>query len=73
MIFVISLRLIMARHRAVLIHYILYMIILILVIISVMVEQCDRNNQVSYVRPYKVTRGIVEHNVHAHSQPEPLI
>ncbi len=28
------------------------------------VEQCDINNQVPYVQPYKVMTGILEHNSH---------
>ncbi len=49
------------------------LIIVMLAIISVTVEQCHKNSQVFYMWPYKFMIGVLEQNVHACTQPEPLL
>ncbi len=52
------------------------LIIVMLVIISVTVEQCDRNSQVPYVEPYKFMTDVLvllEHNACMRPQSEPLL
>ncbi len=49
------------------------LIIVMLAIILVTVEQCDRNGQVSYMCPYKFMTCVWEHTMHVCTQLEQLL
>ncbi len=49
------------------------LVIVMFMIISVTVEQCDRNSKVPCMQPYKFKTAVLEHNVHTCAQPEPLL